>query len=126
MAEKFTTFTSKTESPQFQGVFDIEPTELKDKLANVKIIDVRQPDEYTGDLGHIENAELIVLSTLPGSLDKIPKDKSVVFVCKSGGRSAQATAFAKQNGFSNIYNLKGGMLLWNQLHLPTSNTNSSK
>ena len=121
-ADKFTTFTSKTENPQFQGVFDIEPTELKDKMADVKIIDVRQPEEYIGDLSHIENAELIVLNTLPASLDKIPKDKTVVFVCKAGGRSAQAAAFAKQNGFENTLNLKGGMLLWNQLQLPTSNS----
>ena len=89
-------------------------------MTDVKLIDVRQPEEFTGELEHIENAELIVLNTLPTSLNKIPRDQTVVFICKSGGRSAQAAAFAKQNGFDNTYNLKGGMMLWNQLQLPTT------
>jgi rhodanese-related sulfurtransferase len=120
LAEKFTEFASKSENPHFQDVYDIDPTELKNKMTDVKLIDVRQPEEYTGELGHIENSELIVLNTLPASLEKIPRDQTVVFICKAGGRSAQAAAFARQHGFDNIYNLKGGMMLWNQLQLPIS------
>jgi hydroxyacylglutathione hydrolase len=116
---KYTQFTSKTENPHYEGVFDIGPQELKDKINEVKLIDVRQPDEYTGELGHIANSELVVLDTLPEKLDKIPKDKTVVFICRSGGRSARATAFALMNGFQSVFNLQGGMLLWNELQLPT-------
>lgn len=117
---KYIQFTSKTENPHYEGVFDIGPQELKDKLNEVKLIDVRQPDEYTGELGHIANSELMVLDTLPDRLDAIPKDKTVVFICRSGGRSARATAFALMNGFQSVFNLQGGMLLWNELQLPTN------
>jgi rhodanese-related sulfurtransferase len=115
----FESFESKTANPNYEDVFDIEPLELQKKMAKVKLIDVRQADEFVDDLGHIANAELIVLDTLPDKLSSIPKDQTVVFVCRSGGRSARATSFALMNGYSHVYNLKGGMILWNQLALPT-------
>jgi rhodanese-related sulfurtransferase len=112
-------FTSRTKNPQFEGVFDIAPDELsKLSMDTVKVIDVREPDEYIGELGHINESELVVLRTLPDRIVALPKDKPIVFVCKSGGRSAQATAFAQANGFNQVYNMKGGMLLWNSLGLP--------
>lgn len=119
MANNFTQFESKEENLHFDRVFDIDPRELAKKREQVCLIDVRQPDEFSGELGHIPGAQLIVLDTLPERLHQIPKDQTVVFVCKSGGRSARATAFALQSGFSEVYNLKGGMLLWNDLHLPS-------
>lgn len=115
---KIVQFESKTENPQFENVFDIAPAELHTLKDNVTMIDVRQPDEYVGELGHIPGTELMVLDTLPNNLDKLPKDQTVVFVCRSGNRSAKAAAFAKMNGFDNVYNMMGGMLLWNQLQLP--------
>lgn len=118
MAEEFVQFASRSENPHYEGVVDIDPQELKDKLQNVKLIDVRQPEEYTGELGHIPGAELIVLNTLPERLTEIPKDQTVVFVCLGGGRSAQATAFARHHGFEHVYNMTGGMRLWNQLNFP--------
>ena len=75
--------------------------------------------QFHGDLGHIPNAKLIVLNTIPNKLSEIPKDKTVVFVCRSGGRSARATAHALEHGYTDVYNLKGGMILWNELHLET-------
>jgi len=120
MNSKFITFSSPLANPHYEGVFDVVPQELKNKLNDVKLIDVRQPDEYTGELGHIPNSELMVLDTLPDKLATIPKDKTVVFICRSGGRSARAAAFALMNGFQSVFNLQGGMLLWNELQLPTN------
>lgn len=111
-------FTSESSNPNYQGVTDIEPAELSQLTSQVHLIDVRRPDEYTGELGHIDGAKLIVLDTLPDQIDSLPKDEPIVFICKGGSRSAQATAFAKQNGFSQVYNMKGGMMLWNSLGLP--------
>ena len=119
MPTTFEQFDSKIENPNFDGVYDIHPTELAQKAGNVVIVDVRQPDEYTGELGHIPGAELIVLDTLPDNLNKISKDKTVVFVCLAGGRSARATAFALMNGYKEVYNMMGGMMMWNNLQLPT-------
>lgn len=111
-------FNSKTENPHYKDVFDVDPQEVLEKAQNLFIVDVRQPDEYTGELKHIANSQLIVLDTLPEHLDSLPKNKDIVFVCRSGGRSARATAFALQNGYSTVYNMRGGMLLWNDLNLP--------
>jgi rhodanese-related sulfurtransferase len=115
----FVSFESKTGNPHYEDVYDIEPQELQKKVNEVKLIDVRQPDEFVGELGHIAMAELMVLDTLPEKLKDIPKDQTVVFICRSGGRSARAAAFALMNGYSHVYNLRGGMLLWNELSLPT-------
>jgi hydroxyacylglutathione hydrolase len=112
-------FESKEDNLHFEGVLDIDARELNDKKEEVCLIDVRQPDEFIGDLGHIPGAKLIVLDTLPDRMNEIPKDQPVVFVCRSGGRSARAAAHAFEQGYKNIYNLKGGMILWNELHFET-------
>jgi hydroxyacylglutathione hydrolase len=115
----FVEFESKEQNLHYPEVMDIEPMELVDKKDQVFLVDVRQPDEFTSDLGHIPGATLIVLDTLSEHFAEIPKDKTVVFVCRSGGRSARATAMAKEAGFTHVYNLKGGMILWNELHFET-------
>lgn len=113
------TFTSRTKNPDFEGVYDLSPDEISRLTpGSVTLIDVREPHEYTGELGHIRQSELIVLQTLPDHLDRLPKDKPIVFVCKSGGRSARASAFAQAHGFAETYNMKGGMMLWNSMGLP--------
>lgn len=114
MAPNYTEFTSKTANPNFPDVFDISPAELREKKSQVRIIDVRRPDEWVGEFGHIAEAELITLDTLPDHIDDLPKDKTIVFVCRSGNRSAQATAFARHNGFDSVYNMQGGMIAWTQ------------
>jgi rhodanese-related sulfurtransferase len=112
-------FRTKQRNPENPGVEDIDPKELWDLKGNVEIVDVRRPDEFTGELGHIPGSQLMVLDTLPERLSELPKDKTVVFVCRSGNRSGRAAAFAKQNGFTDVFNMKGGMLLWNELKLET-------
>lgn len=118
-------FKTVEDNLNYQGVKDIDPKELSQNLMDskavdiIQVIDVRQPDEYHGELGHIQQAELIVLDTLPDLTDKISKNKTVVFVCRSGGRSARAAAYFQSLGYENVYNMKGGMLLWNDLNLKT-------
>ena len=117
-------FRTKTANPDIPGVRDIDPKELWEQKTEVVMVDVRRPDEYTGELGHIPGTELIVLDTLPQMISELPRDKTVVFICRSGGRSGKATAFAQDNGLTNVFNMKGGMLLWNQLGLPVEGKNS--
>ena len=112
----FEKFENVTPNPDISGVSDVEPQDLWAKRENVAIIDVRRPDEYTGELGHIPGSKMIVLDTLPDQLDQIPRDKTLVFVCRSGGRSARASTWAQSEGFNKVYNLKGGMLLWQKLN----------
>lgn len=114
----FVQFDTKIENPHFNGVFDIAPDELAQKKMDVVMIDVRQPEEYVGELGHIPGSKLVILSALPDNLSEIPKDKTVVFICRSGGRSAQAAAYALMQGYKEVYNMLGGMIQWNNLQLP--------
>jgi sulfur dioxygenase len=97
----------------------VTPEVLYSKLGHVKIIDVRGLDEFNNELGHIPNAELATLGPqLDKRLDSEDKHKEVVFVCRSGKRSAEATKLAIHKGFEKVYNLQGGMLKWNDLRYP--------
>lgn len=111
-------FKNKTANPHFPEIFDVSPQEVLDNSKDLTLIDVREVPEFTSDLGHVSGSKLIVLSTIPENLKSIPTGKPVVFICRSGGRSSQAAAFAKSKGLSDVYNMQGGMLLWNQLQLP--------
>ncbi len=111
-------FTSDSPHPQRADIREISPTELAQKADLVHVIDVREPDEYTGELGHIAGSKLVVLGTLPNKISELPKDEPIVFVCKAGGRSAQATAFALAQGFTHVFNMHGGMMAWNGFGLP--------
>lgn len=112
-------FESAQQNLNYTGVWDIDPRDLLKHKTHVKIVDVRQPDEFTGELGHIPGAQLLVLDTLTQKLGQLSKDEIVVFVCRSGGRSARAASYALGQGYKHVFNLKGGMLLWNELQLET-------
>ncbi len=78
---------------------------------DVILLDVREDDEFKA--GHIPGAEWIPLGQLSSRLDELPKDKTIVAVCRSGNRSAQATELLRQNGFD-AHNMQGGMNSWVQ------------
>lgn len=92
---------------------EITSQELKvliDKKANFQLIDVREPHEYEEvNL----NGDLIPMGEVMENLDKIARDKQVVMHCRSGKRSAAVIqALETQHGFTNLYNLKGGILAY--------------
>ena len=84
------------------------------------MLDVREPAEFEGPLGHIPGALLIPLGTLVERIAEVPRDRPVVAVCRAGGRSAQATVLLRKAGFERVANLPGGMLRWRALNLETS------
>jgi rhodanese-related sulfurtransferase len=86
------------------------------------IIDVREPEEFVSDLGHIEGALLIPMDALVRRLPKLAGyvDRSVVVVCRAGARSRSACAILRAAGFRQVRNLEGGMLAWAEAHLPVS------
>lgn len=89
---------------------------------DVVIIDVREQNEF--DEVHIEGAILCPLSTLPQELHKIDfddyQDKTIIFQCLKGGRSAKAIDYAHDNILKDIdvYNLEGGISEWIDQDLP--------
>lgn len=119
MSKQIVKFETAAPNPDIPHVHDVTAEELSTKKHLVHMIDVRQPDEYVGELGHIPEADLVVLDTLPEHIADFPRDATVVFVCRSGARSARATAFALAQGFEHVYNLQGGMLRWNSLNFET-------
>ncbi len=101
------------------GTPEISPEEFKDQIKEWTLIDVRNPDEFVGELSHIPGAKLVTLGAdLDAFLKTHNKNDKIVFVCRSGGRSGQATMKSRSLGFTNSFNLQGGMLLWNQKRLP--------
>ncbi|MCE2998129.1 MAG: ThiF family adenylyltransferase [Cyclobacteriaceae bacterium] len=87
-----------------------ELKELKDKDANFQLIDVREPHEV--DICEI-GGELIPQGDIPHNVDKISRDKQVIIHCRSGARSGNMVKWLETNhGFTNLYNLKGGILAW--------------
>ena len=101
------------------GAPEISPQELMEKRGEVEMIDVRRPDEYTGELAHIDGTRLVTLETdFESELPKMDSSKTYVFICRSGGRSSSATLMAREKGITS-FNMEGGMLRWNALDLPT-------
>ena len=89
-------------------------------LKGARLVDVRMPEEYGGELGHIAGALLKTLGPeLDDYLEKLDRSDTLIFICRSGTRSGRATTQAMELGFKTIYNMEGGMLAWNALALPT-------
>jgi glyoxylase-like metal-dependent hydrolase (beta-lactamase superfamily II)/rhodanese-related sulfurtransferase len=86
--------------------------------AHARLVDVREQDEYRGELGHIAGTELVPLSTLVASARPWPKHEPVVLICRSGGRSAKAVLQLAAAGFKRVASLQGGMLAWQARALP--------
>ena len=91
---------------------EISVQELKEKIDNgedFQLIDVREDFEYeVSNLGGL----LIPLGGILIEADKVARDKFVVVQCRSGKRSAAAIMQLEQLGYTNLYNLQGGILAW--------------
>lgn len=113
---------SVEKNPAHSEVKDISPKSLAEGLCPlVQLIDVREPEEFHGELGHIQGAKLLPLGELPDQGPQaLDPSRPVVFICRSGGRSTQAGIWALENGCEEVYNLKGGMLAWQEAELPTN------
>jgi glyoxylase-like metal-dependent hydrolase (beta-lactamase superfamily II)/rhodanese-related sulfurtransferase len=104
----------------YAGIDEVDPEWVATHGGEARVLDVREPDEFVGPLGHIAGAELVPLRELVAALGAIPRDKPIVTVCRSGGRSAQAFVLLKRAGIERVANLTGGMLRWHEQGLPVS------
>lgn len=85
-----------------------------DELDDPFLLDVREPGEF--EAGHAPGAVLIPLGTLAQDWTEVPADRTVLCICRSGGRSAHATAFLREQGIDAV-NLEGGMQGWSAFGL---------
>lgn len=108
---------------ELNQVRQISPHEAHQLLRNTPtplFLDVREFEEYTGELGHIPGARLIPLKELPLRIEELEayRDRHIIAVCRAGVRSATAAAILTGLAFEHVTNLKGGMLEWNDRGLP--------
>jgi rhodanese-related sulfurtransferase len=102
----------------FDGFKNITVIELQEmmKRDNLILLDVRTDAEIAR--GKIPKGGSLPLHMLPLRLGGMDKGATTVFYCQTGGRSAQAAAFAVANGFTDAYNLQGGISAWARAGLP--------
>lgn len=112
---------------QGAGIEQIDVHAAKERVdsGQVVVLDVRNPDEWYGETGHIEGAILIPIDALPMNLDKLAphKDKEVVCFCAVGQRSQVAAQILQMNGFKKLSNVVGGMFDWFDAGYPTVENN---
>jgi len=95
-------------------------SELITSDSNIVLLDVRTPEEFSGELGHLKNAILIPVQELEariGEMDQY-KEKKILAYCRTGRRSLTATKILRDHGFD-ATNVQGGMVEWNKLGLPS-------
>jgi len=83
------------------------------------VVDIREPSEYAA--GHILNSRNVPLKELDSRVKELArfKEKPVIVACDTGNRSRGGVAALKKLGFSQVYNLAGGLGAWQQAGLPT-------
>lgn len=93
------------------GYSEVDPSLVAQAQdSSVRIIDVRDPDEYHGELGHLEHSNLVPLSTISFTSQNWDRECTYLMVCRSGNRSGKAATMLVELGFEQVINLKGGML----------------
>jgi rhodanese-related sulfurtransferase len=83
---------------------------------DVVILDVRTPEEYKA--GRIPGITLIPMDEVPNRLAEIPKDKPVIVTCRTGNRSSQVAKYLREQGYTNIHNMEGGIVAWEAAGYP--------
>ncbi|MEE9354270.1 MAG: MBL fold metallo-hydrolase [Methylococcaceae bacterium] len=107
---------------ELNQVFQVSQEYLQGQLKGTNpplVLDVRDAEEYQGELGHIEGSLLIPLAELPkrfNELDEYRKSR-IITVCRAGVRSTTAAAMLIALGFSGVANLSGGMVSWQRSQL---------
>lgn len=101
-----------------ENIYDIDINDLGKSIEkdsnSLQIIDVRRHEELISELGMLEKADHCELTlSFKYDLEKYDKEKTTVFVCRSGKRSITASQIALESGFKEVYNLIGGMIAVN-------------
>jgi rhodanese-related sulfurtransferase len=93
----------------------VQADEFSKRRSELHLLDVREDDEWTA--GHIDGAQHIPLGQLAARLGELPKDRTIVAVCRSGGRSEAAVRGLRKLGYE-AENLEGGVNAWDRAKLP--------
>jgi hydroxyacylglutathione hydrolase len=104
----------------YDSIHDLTPEELERQLhesnESVFVLDVRTLPEWRS--GHIADAYHVELNNLYSYMHKLPEDRLIAVICRSGVRASTAISLLKKYGFNHVVNVRGGMQLWCGLRLP--------
>jgi rhodanese-related sulfurtransferase len=95
-----------------------QAAEMQGDHVGALIIDVREPNEY--DQLRARGAVLLPLGRLNSRVKDLPRDRQLLLMCRTGGRSQNATQFLQAQGFDNVSNVSGGIVAWHKAGLPTN------
>lgn len=110
--------TWRTAGHEVRTLPTVSVHDIRDRLEELHILDVRQPDEWAA--GHAPNAQFITGAELPNRHEEVPRDRTVLTVCGSGFRSGVAASLLLREGHRDVMNLLGGMAAWYEEELPTT------
>ncbi len=95
---------------------DVDTVHAVKDNAGVFLIDVREPDEYAA--GHIPGITLIPMGEVAARLAELPRDKEIIITCRTGNRSGQVADLLREQGFTNVHNMSGGIVAWEEAGYP--------
>ncbi|MBK9037241.1 MAG: rhodanese-like domain-containing protein [Myxococcales bacterium] len=104
------------------GYRDVSPAATIAARGAVHLVDVREPHEFTGELGHIAGSELVPLATVMDAARAWDRARDLILICRSGNRSGRAAEALVAAGFARVMNMTGGMLAYNAAGLPVERT----
>ena len=104
----------------YRNIKEVEAPELAQRLEkqpkDIHVIDVREMNEFSA--GTMPGAKAMPMASIPVRLNELEQDKELFVICRSGARSAQVCQFLQQQGFENVFNLRGGLMSWSRNGLP--------
>lgn len=101
-----------------EGVPEVPPEWVAEHASEVRLVDVRDSDEYAGELGHIAGSELVPCGGIDAVAQSWDRSTPLVVVCASGKRSARAARSLRALGFERMASMRGGMMAWRDRRLP--------
>ena len=108
--------TKSEEDAGIQGTFEILEPEAYEKIIgkeNIQLVDVRTPREFkNGHLGSAINIDFFRTGYFRLEMEKLDKTRPVYLYCRSGQRSLKTAKKLLKWGFSEVYDLEGGILNW--------------
>lgn len=111
---------SEAKARHAKGFWEVTPEWVLQNRSEVTLIDVRELDEYEGELSHIAGAQLLPLSIVEVAMRYAERECTVVLICRSGRRSGVAALQLEALGFGDVVSMRGGMMSWTEQGLPVA------
>jgi len=101
----------------YKNISVMEAKAMIESDSSLEILDVRTVQEFAQ--GHLKGAINVPLSDLPSRTGELEKNRLILVYCQSGNRSAQASSILVKAGFTDVYNMEGGIMAWTNSGYPT-------